>query len=404
MLAVLCLSSLMLPGCKRREVTRETPQMNVDDQFWIRVRLHRRMMQCWIKTSEEVTVNFGQARPVTVSVPKAGLALACDGARVTLGDHAFDANEIEISPDKPYIFRVDDQPYRGKLRVVVNPDDHSLDLINEIPLEAYLAGVVGSEMPTYWEPEALKTQAVVARTYCLYIKKRFGRNRHWDVSKTQAHQMYGGMDAESAQVWEAVLGTYGRIIKTQDEDGEEVPFPAYYSAVCGGHTENSRYVFGDSYASLQGVPCPYCQHVAKLGQFFWPMAVYDKADISDRLVKRYQSLKRIAPIVRIEAEAQPENSEFARLKRVKLIGQNGLSDTLRAEDFRLSIDPSGRTIKSTMCRLEDWEDQWAFIAGRGWGHGVGLCQCGAQWLARQGQSYKEILQYYFPKCRQEQLY
>lgn len=403
-LVTFLITSGVLPGCKRREVTRETPQMNVDDQYWIRVRLHRRMTQCWVKTSQTVKVTSGQAKPVTVSVPKVGLALAIAGQGVTLGGQAFDANEIDICPDKPYVFRVDDEPYRGRLRVVVNQGNDTFDLINEVPLEAYLAGVVGSEMPTYWEPEALKTQAVVARTYCLYIKQRFGQNRHWDVSKTQAHQMYRGMDAESAQVWEAVLGTYGRIIKTQDMDGEEVTFPAYYSSVCGGHTENSKNVFGDSYMSLQGVPCPYCQHVAKLGQFFWPMAVFDKTEISDRLVKRYSSLERIAPIVHIEPEGPSENGEYARLTRVRLIGQNGQSDTLRAEDFRLSIDPSGRIIKSTMCRLEDWEDQWAFVAGRGWGHGVGLCQCGAQWLARQGRSYQEVLHYYFPKSKLEQLY
>ena len=403
-LAFLCAVSLSLPGCKRRDVTRETPQMNADAKYWIRVRLHRRQTQCRIKTSPSVTVACGQSKPVTVSVPEAGLSLGLKGQSITLGDQVFDANEICIGPDNPYVFQIDDQRYRGKLRVVVNPDADSFDLINEVPLEAYLAGVVGSEMPPYWEPEALKVQAVVARTYCLHIKTRFGKNRHWDVSRTQAHQMYRGIAAESAQVWEAVLGTSGQIVKTKDLDGHEVTFPTYYSSVCGGHTEDSKNVFGDSYVALQGVPCDYCQHVAKLGQFYWPMAVYDKADISARLVERYKSLARIAPIVRIEPVAQTDYGEYTRLTRVKLIGQNGQSDTLRAEDLRLSIDSSGRIIKSTLCQLEDWDDQWAFLEGRGWGHGVGLCQCGAQWLARQGQSYEEILQYYYPESKQEQLY
>jgi stage II sporulation protein D len=403
-LMVLCTASLNLPGCKRRDVTRETPQMNADDQYWIRVRLRRRQTQCWIKTSQTVTVACGPSKPVTVSVPKSGLPLGINRQGITFGDRTFDANEICIGPDNPYVFRIDDQRYRGKLRVVVNSGNDAFDLINEVPLEAYLAGVVGSEMPPYWEPEALKVQAVVARTYCLHIKERFGKNRHWDVSGTQAHQMYRGMAAESAKVWEAVLGTSGRILKTKDLDGHEVIFPTYYSSVCGGHTENSKNVFGDSYVSLQGVPCSHCQHVAKLGQFYWPMAVYDKTDISDRLVKRYGSLKRIAPIVRIAPIAETDYGEYTRLTRVRVIGQNGQSDTLRAEDLRLCIDPTGRIIKSTLCRLEDWDDQWAFLEGRGWGHGVGLCQCGAQWLARQGQSYNEILQYYYPESLQEQLY
>ena len=403
-LVCLCAASLSLPGCKRRDVTRETPQMTAADQYWIRVRLHRRKTQCWIKSTTDVTVACGASEPVTVAVPKTGLALAFDGQVITLGQQTFDANEICITPDKPYVFDVDDERYRGKLRVVVNAGMNTFDLINDVPLEAYLAGVVGSEMPTYWEPEALKVQAVVARTYCLHIKKQFGKNRHYDVSRTQAHQMYRGMAAESARVWEAVLGTNGQIVKTKDMDGNEVTFPTYYSSVCGGHTENSKYVFGDSYVSLQGVPCAHCQHVAKLGQFFWPMAVYDKSDVSDRLVNRYGKLERIAPIVRIDPVAETDYGEYTRLTRVRLIGQNGQSDMLRAEDLRLSIDPTGRIIKSALCRLEDWDDQWAFLEGRGWGHGVGLCQCGAQWLARQGQSYKEILQYYYPESKQEQLY
>jgi len=400
---VLLAASLILPGCKR-DVTRETPQMDAEDQYWIRVRLHRRMTQCWIKSSSEVSVTCSQSEPVTVSVPKTGLALTFNEQGLTLGDQTFDVNEVDICPDTPHVFQVNDQPYRGKLRVTVNADDGSFDLINHVPLEAYLAGVVGSEMPAYWEPEALKVQAVVARTYCLHIKERFGRNRHWDVSRTQAHQMYQGMDAESAQVWEAVLGTSGQILRTKDMAGNEVTLPTYYSSICGGQTENSKNVFGDSYVSLQGVPCPHCQHVAKLGQFYWPMAVYDKTDVNERLIKRYGSLKRIAPIVRIEPVAQTEYPEYSRITRVKLIGQNGQSDTLRAEDLRLSIDPSGRIIKSTLCRLEDWDDQWAFTAGRGWGHGVGLCQCGAQWLARKGQSHEEILLYYYPESKQAQLY
>lgn len=403
-LVVLCVAGLNLSGCKRRDATRETPQMTAEAQYWVRVRLYRRQTECLIQSSTEVTVEAGQSKPVTISLPKAGLSLTLGNRGIAVGDQTFDANEICIRPDNPYIFEVNGQPYRGRLRLVVASSGATFDVVNEIPLEAYLAGVVGSEMPTYWEPQALKVQAVVARTYCLHTKERFGKNRHWDVSRTQAHQVYGGIKAESALAWEAVLGTYGQIIKTQNADGEVVLFPTYYSSICGGHTENSRNVFGDSYASLRGVPCPNCQHVAKLGQFYWPMAVYDKKDISDRLVNRYGALKRIAPIVRIEPVAQTEYDEFTRLTRVKLIGENGKSDTLRAEDLRLSIDPTGRVIKSALCRLEDWDDQWAFLEGQGWGHGVGLCQCGAQWLARHGQSYQEILQYYFPDSTQEQLY
>ena len=137
-----------------------------------------------------------------------------------------------------------------------------------MPLEPYLAGVIGAEMPDYWEPAALKAQAIAARTYCLYVKKHYGLTRSWDVSKTVSSQVYRGVKAESAQVWQAVNETAGQIL-VSGANGEL--FPAYYCSSCGGHTENSQNVFGDSFEPLGGVPCPYCVDIAKPDRFFWPM-------------------------------------------------------------------------------------------------------------------------------------
>jgi len=98
------------------------------------------------------------------------------------------------------------------LKLILNPEGKYYDAINIVPLETYLVGVIGAEMPNYWEPEALNAQAIAARTYCFYIKKRFGVNRGWDVSKTQSNQVYLGISAESDEIWDAVNKTQGRII------------------------------------------------------------------------------------------------------------------------------------------------------------------------------------------------
>ncbi len=82
----------------------------------------------------------------------------------------------------------------------------------------------------------------------------------------------------------------------------------------------------------------------------------------------------------------------------------GSVSPLRAEDLRLAIDPTGRRIKSTACHIVTWGDGWAFLSGRGWGHGVGLCQCGAEGLARLGKTADEILQYYYPGSQIVSLY
>ncbi len=100
--------------------------------------------------------------------------------------------EVVLSPEQPCIFGLNGLKYRGWLKLVVNREGQSFDAINLVPLEPYLAGVVGEEMPDYWEPEALRAQAIAARTYCLYTKNRFGTNRSYDVSRTQSSQVYGG--------------------------------------------------------------------------------------------------------------------------------------------------------------------------------------------------------------------
>jgi stage II sporulation protein D len=88
--------------------------------------------------------------------------------------------------------------------------------------------------------------------------------------------------------------------------------------------------------------------------------------------------------------------KFSRLTLVKLVGPTGRSDFLRAEDLRLTIDPSGRKLRSTICRVTNTGDKWTFLSGRGYGHGVGMCQCGAQAMAREGKPAEQILLYYYP--------
>jgi stage II sporulation protein D len=251
-------------------------------------------------------------------------------------------------------------------------------------------------MPRYWEPEAPKAQAIAARTYCFYIKKRFGGNRKWDMKKTAAHQVYRGVSAESTEIWNIVNQTKGQVLVCKQTDGTEDIFPTYYSSVCGGYTENSKNVFGDSFEPLISVPCPYCKNVAKPKFFFWPMIQFDNAYVVTRLLRRYPNLKKLGEIINISPAAQSNYAEFSRLTKVKLSGSNGKSDFLRAEDFRLAIDPTGRKLRSAICQIVKRGDKWAFLSGRGWGHGVGMCQCGAQGMARKGKNAQQILSYYYP--------
>jgi stage II sporulation protein D len=399
---VILLLLLIFSGCKRRQLTTPTIQMDIEPEFWIRVLLLDDVTACTLKTVSPFSVlNDQTALPTQITeirydqsnVP---INLELANGRIAIDGKTFTDEKIVISPDDPYIFSLNGDDYRGKLKLIVNPDGNSFDAINLVPPEPYLAGVVGAEMPGYWEPEALKAQAIAARTYCFYIKKRFGANREWDMKQTAAHQVYRGMSAESSQIWQAVNETKGQVVSCKQSDGPVDIFPSYYSSTCGGHTENSKNVFGDSFETLIGVPCPYCQDVAKPKYFFWPMIQFDKAYITERLLQRYPQLEQLGKIAEIFIADRTDYGEFTRITRIKLIGTTGKSDSLRAEDFRLAIDPTGRKFRSTICQIVELSGKWAFFSGRGWGHGVGMCQCGAQGMARDDKNSRQILSYYYP--------
>ncbi len=385
--------------------------MTVESQFWIRVLLLANASECTVEIPSSFHVlqadpGLGIAPGSPAKEPLAGpTQLSLFRGQFVLGTMPIAGKEVVIHPGPPHVFGLNGRNYRGKLKLIVNGDGQTFDVLNLVPLEPYLAGVVGEEMPDYWEPQALRAQAIAARTYCLYIKNRFGANRSYDVSRTQASQVYGGVAAESSQIWSVVNSTVGRVlVERPTEAGRDSHsgllarglFPTYFSSVCGGHTTDSKDVFGDSFAPLGGVPCPYCKDVARLDLFFWPMTQFSRKTLTEQLTARYPKLKALGEIREIVATEKSDYGQFARLTKIKLIGSTGQTDTLRAEDMRLAIDSSGRRLKSAICHIVPWGDGWAFLSGRGWGHGVGMCQCGAEGMARQGYTAEQILQHYYP--------
>jgi stage II sporulation protein D len=381
--------------------------MDVEPRFWVRVLLLDDVTECEMKINSSFNIisdSAGMPQPDCFGQINEPIKAIFSSGGITIAERQFKSKEVIIAPDDPYIFNLNGNDYRGKLKLIVNSDSNSFDAINLIPLEPYVAGVVGAEMPDYWEPAALQAQTIAARTYCLYYKNRFGINRNglghplrdWDVQKTQANQVYLGVSAESAQTWKAVNRTCGRVLVCKDANGSEGIFPAYYSSTCGGHTESSENVFGNSFEALIGVPCPYCQDVAKFNLFYWPMIQFDKSYVTTTLLQKYPQLKPLEEIKNITVATESNYGKFSRLTKVKLVGSTGKSSFLKAEDLRLTIDPTGYKIKSAICQIIDIGDKWAFSSGRGWGHGVGMCQCGAEGMARKGKNAEQILSYYYP--------
>jgi stage II sporulation protein D len=198
--------------------------------------------------------------------------------------------------------------------------------------------------------------------------------------------------------------TTGEVLVCDVPTGLDEIFPAYYGSACGGHTEDSRNVFGDSFGPLCGVACLYCRDVARPSIFYWPTAQFSKQDVTNKLIAKYPKLKALGEITQIETAKKSDYDEFSRITLVRLTGTNGKSDSMRGEDLRLTIDPSGARIRSISCRIMPMGDNWAFLSGRGYGHGVGLCQCGAEGMARAGKKTEEILSYYYPGSKPVRVY
>jgi stage II sporulation protein D len=110
-----------------------------------------------------------------------------------------------------------------------------------------------------------------------------------------------------------------------------------------------------------------------------------------RLSSRYPSIARLGKLDSVKLLAETREG---RMLKVLIVGADGGNETLLAEDFRLSL--GGREIRSTRCRMYDDGDGIVFYDGYGFGHGMGLCQYGANGMAKQGRGYRDILRHYYP--------
>ena len=406
---IITVSLLMLvisPGCREQQLLPVAKQVDLASQITIRVLLGDDIKSCKIMAPSffRVVDNQTSITETWIEKPDTDIQVTIISGKIHLAGRTFPNQLLRIEPNRSSEFTFNGSRYRGNLVLSVNSGGFTFDAINFIPVESYLKGVVGAEMPSYWEPQALQAQAVAARTYCRYIKKRFGLKRQWDVKATQASQVYKGISSETRSVIDAVDKTAGRVLLYRTLNGRTDIFPTYYGSNCAGHTENSKNVFGDFFPPLVGVSCGYCRRISRPKNFFWDMVKFNKADASKKLLKRYPNLKKLGKIKNIEPTAKSSYDGFERITSIKLTGENGKTDSLKGEDFRLTIDPSGRKIKSSSYKIIQSRDTYGFLSGRGYGHAVGMCQSGAQGMARKGKTAKQILSHYYPNSILERRY
>ena len=277
-----------------------------------------------------------------------------------------------VESDKNILY-VDNMGYRG--RIELHNVSGKIYVVNILNIEEYLYSVVPSEMPSTWNMEALKAQAIAARTYAYYFLSKAKDKNIYDLDSTTNFQVYKGISVESDSSIEAVNQTAGIIMTYKQE-----PIIAYFHSTSGGKTSDDRDVWPDSNQPyLKSVECTYGKNSP---HYEWTTTL-SMNEITSALNKKYMTIERIAKI--------SFNRHNDRIIEVTVQHNNG-SITLTGNEFRLLLNP--QRLKSTYFTVKKEKDIF-YLNGKGWGHGVGLCQWGAKGRGENGFKYEEILKHYY---------
>jgi len=330
-----------------------------------------------------------------VALPACTVRPAADGG-LDLGATHLTQGDVLLTPRRDACIVVNGKTYRGLLRI--QRARNGIALTNHVDVESYLRGVLRGELPRNFHPESFKAQCVAARTYVLYQMQLTPPDRSFDVYDNEGSQMYIGVIGEGRKAVRAVEETRGQICVWNDRGTDRI-FCTYYSSACGGLSQrvtNIKPNDPDVPPLAGNVACNDCY----LARFYrWGPYKISKSELTKRIVARYPSVVRLGTIVGLRPK---ELTVDGRIVRIQLDGSTGQNETLVGEDFRLSV--GGRSLKSTNFVIETKSDYFVFRNGKGFGHGVGLCQNGMETKARRGMSYKRILSFYYPTSKIKTLY
>ncbi len=344
------------------------------------------------------------------------------GAMVSVTVWGPDAGESLIGLDGSF--------YRGQIEISVG--ESGVAIINTLPLEQYLYSVVGGEMPSNWHIEALKAQAVAARTYAV---RRIDPDARFDVCDTTLCQVYPGFKSESASTRLAVDSTAGLIAVY---DGRSID--ALYSANMGGHSADSEDVWGNEVAYLRAVPSQTDAEALNSSwgaeSYVWEKVIGTQ-DLAASMRRFGYPVQGIEGIRVVEKTAAGRVLDLAilstptavRLHRDEIRSVLGISSTVfvaRVEPGRtiilisppitlvrhhlergnvvgrarrsISFDeiPRGiRSVDGSVFVRALQSPSTVIINGRGLGHGLGMSQWGALGMAKQGDTFDKILRHYY---------
>ncbi len=289
--------------------------------------------------------------------------------------------------------------YRGEL--VITATDSGLLVVNQLPMDDYLRGVVPLEIGnrTTAEFAAVQAQAVAARTYAY---KHLTDARAFDMYSTVQDQVYGGVDAEKPQADTAIMTT-GDVVVLYN--GQPITTP--YHSTCGGSTAAVSEVWYNQSDQpylrpvsdkIPGTDHFYCDPSPR---FSWTQS-FDGPGLR-AVMEKYLAAYTNAPKAgagRITDIREQGRTPSGRIAALTVQTDSG-SYTLRGNDIRFVLrDPKGAILNSTFFSFtretSRGEVSTLTVNGRGYGHGIGMCQWGAIGRARAGQNYRRILETYYP--------
>ncbi|HAN05301.1 MAG TPA: hypothetical protein DCW72_00205 [Elusimicrobia bacterium] len=341
----------------------------------IRVAIARNSPSLKLKTASQIYVQEMRTGQKFMLVQNANYEVRPRSGGIAVAGQELSSPVKLLAAAGPERIRLGKHLYKGDIILHANQDGR-LDIIEDLSLEDYLYGVLPAEMSPDWPLEALKAQAVASRTYAMrYINPA----KPYDVTNGVETQVYNGTSRINPRIIEAVDSTRGEVLKYK---GSLVR--AYFHAACGGHTASAKAAWGETVTKpLYGVADPFC-----------------KPSRHSRW-EYFLSAKELLKFI------QAQSSTALKVAGLK-IHQKDRSG--RALSLRVATDQGYKTVQASEMRKRfgTFEFRSTFltsiravsggyeISGRGWGHGVGMCQEGAKYMAYKGRGYTRILRHYYP--------
>ena len=285
------------------------------------------------------------------------------------------------------------RPFRESLTVIADGRGHC-QVVNHLDLEKYLDGLVNSEFSSAWAEGAVEAQIIAARTYALHqIREAVGKpGRMFDVESSVRDQVYEGSAKEDWRASRLVERTRGLVLAVK-HGGRNEPLKAFYHSTCGGTTELPQKVWGRGFPGFRKrVACPYCRVSPKF-QWSWEAKAGD--------------LQKLAPqadpaSIRLLVSSVDPEGRATRLVLSCIEKGRTRDRQVSPVEFRNRVGST--TVLSARFRVQELEGGGVRLDGRGYGHGVGLCQWGAKVMGEQGKAAEEILRHYYPAAEIRKLW